>query len=314
MLYNGDCLDLLHQIPDRSIDLILVDEPFGSTSNPWDTMIDQAQVWAHKLRLIRQGGAIIHFAADRFGAMLVMAHAKGYKHRWIWNKAQSGNFAVAKHQPLSVYEELKIFTSAGEPIAVGNTEFDTVEDVIVFTAKGEKVNYRPRMRTGKMRIRGSINSQNHGRGFGGMKQVYYQSDQYYPTNILNFPAVSRRNSLHPSEKPVELLAYLIETYSLPGATVLDYCMGSGSCGEAAIMSGRNFIGIEKDQEIFRIASRRIGAVTSPNSACSLTSGDHGEISVESSQQSLFEAASVARIPLATEADHSATTHMPPQVQ
>jgi site-specific DNA-methyltransferase (adenine-specific) len=133
------------------------------------------------------------------------------------------------------------------------------EDILVFTGNGERVNYYPQMRKGKMRYRGSKNSANHGRGFGGMKQVYYQSDEYYPISLLEFAAVARQHSLHPSQKPTELLEYLIRTYSLEGDTVLDIAMGSGSTIIAAAHCGRNAIGIEKDAAIFATAQKRIAS-------------------------------------------------------
>lgn len=235
-IYPGDCLEVLPRLATASIDMVLVDTPFGTNRNDWDSIIPLAPMWEQCRRVIRPHGAIIHFATDPYSAMLISSHQSGYKHKWIWNKRQSGNFAVAKHQPLSV-----------------------VEEILVFTRDGKRVNYYPQMTTGKPRMRGSKNSAAHGRGFGGMKQVYYQSDQYYPVNILEFAAVSRQQSLHPSQKPVDLLAYLIRTYTNPGETVLDFCMGSGSTGVAAIQEGRWFIGIEKDAEYFEIAQKRIDA-------------------------------------------------------
>jgi site-specific DNA-methyltransferase (adenine-specific) len=234
----GDCLEIMPGLPDGSIDMILVDTPFGATANRWDAVIPLTPMWEQCRRVIRPYGAIVHFAVDPYSSMLVSSHATGYKHKWIWNKRQSANFAVAKYQPLSVFEE-----------------------ILVFTRNGERVNYYPQMTTGKTRMRGSRNSDAHGRGFGGMKQIYYESDQYHPVNILEFAAVPRQHSLHPSQKPVDLLAYLIRTYTQLGETVLDFCMGSGSTGVAAIQEGRRFIGIEKDAAYFEIARQRMERVS-----------------------------------------------------
>lgn len=232
-LHLGDGLGVMASFPSDSIDMILVDTPFGTTKNPWDKMLDLDEMWAQSCRVIKPGGAIVHFATNPYAAILIMSHLKGYKHKWVWSKKQSGNFAVAKHMPMSVDE-----------------------DILVFTARGERPNYNPIMRKGKMRHRGSKNSAHHGRGFGGMKQVYYQSDEYYPTSILEFAAVARRQSLFPSQKPVALLTYLIQTYTNPGDIVLDFCMGSGSTVVAAVECGRHGIGIESSPDIYAIAESR----------------------------------------------------------
>lgn len=159
-LINADCLSAMEQIGDHSVDLILVDEPFGITNNPWDTPISQKEAWGHKKRIIKPGGAIVHFATEPHTSILIIGNMRGYKHKWIWNKTQSGNFALAKHQPLSVYEEIVVFDEQEDEDA----EF---EEIAVFSSNGEKVAYYPKMRTGKSRMRGSKNSCKHGRGFGG---------------------------------------------------------------------------------------------------------------------------------------------------
>ena len=233
-LYMGNCLEMGKQIEDQSVDMALLDLPFGKTRNKWDILIDPVGMWELLGRIMKPGGAVACFAVQPFSSLLTNSNLKGYKHTWYWDKKQSGNFAVAKYQPLSVMEE-----------------------ILVFTCKGEKTNYYPKMRKGKLRYRGSKNSEKHGRGFGKINQVYYQSDDYYPTNILSFPAVSHRGNLHPSQKSAELLQYLIETYTLPGQTVIDIAMGSGSTVEAAIKSNRKAIGIEKDSGYYQVACERI---------------------------------------------------------
>lgn len=233
-LHDGEAIEIMQAMPDNNVDMALLDLPFETTQNEWDKLIPVQPMWEQLRRLVKPHGAIVCFAQDPFSSLLVASHFVGYKHKWVWSKKQSGNFAVAKHQPLSV-----------------------TEDVLVFTGRGERANYYPIMRKGKLRYRGSKKSTKHGRGFGGMKQVYYQSDEYYPTNLLEFAAVARQHSLHPSQKPVELLRYLIETYSLPGDTVLDISMGSGSTVIAAIDAERRAIGIEKNADIFATAQKRI---------------------------------------------------------
>lgn len=272
-LLHGNCLDIMPSLPRRSIDMVLADWPFGTTANDWDVALDFDTVWSIYRRLMASSNsAIVLFGAQPFTSRLIASNWRGYKHSWVWDKGQAGNFAVAKHMPLTTHE-----------------------DIVVFTLNGEKVNYYPQMVTGKMRMRGSKNSTKHGRGFGGMEQVYYPSDQYYPISILSFPSVPRQNRLHPCEKPVELLRYLLRTYSQHGATILDNTMGSGSTGEACIAEGRNFVGIEMDKYYFDVATNRLGSPRAispllPNSACRLTGGDHGENAIQSPPLSLFDLA------------------------
>lgn len=232
-LLQGDCNILIQCLATNSVDLILVDEPYGSTKNRWDAQIDHT-IWNQKARILKKHGAIVHFGTGLYYSSLVLGNKNRFKHEYCWLKKQSGNFAVAKYMPLSVYENIAVFTSTGE-----------------------RVNYYPIMRTGKMRKKGGVNPKTNGQGFGNLPPVYYENDQYYPTNVLEFPAVPRKHSLHPSQKPVELLEYLIKTYSKEGDTVLDYCMGVGSTIIAALNTNRMSIGIEKDKNYFSIAKERV---------------------------------------------------------
>jgi site-specific DNA-methyltransferase (adenine-specific) len=254
-LLFGDCLEIGKQIDDQSVDMALLDLPFGKTRNKWDILIDPPSMWGLLSRIMKPGGAVACFAVQPFSSLLTTSNLKGYKHTWYWDKKQSGNFAVTKYQPLSV-----------------------IEEILVFTCNGEKTNYYPKMRKGKMRYRGSKNSEKHGRGFGKIDQVYYQSDDYHPTNLLSFPAVSHKGNLHASQKPVDLLQYLIETYTLPGQTVIDIAMGSGSTIEAAIKSNRDSIGIEKDYDCYQVAVERINKLQIGSGyGHSFTQGNAGSI-------------------------------------
>lgn len=229
-LYCGDCLDVLPTIEANSIDAAICDLPFGTTSNAWDKPIDLASLWRQLLRVVKWHGAIILFATQPFTSELVMSNKGGYKHKWTWNKRQAGNFAVAKHMPLTVDE-----------------------DILVFTGGGERANYYPIMRTGKARTKGGKSSEKNGRGFGGLANISYRSDQYFPTSILEFASVPRTKRQHASQKPTPLLRYLIETYSLPGQVIMDCTMGSGATGVACKETGRGFVGIELDAGYFEIA-------------------------------------------------------------
>ena len=232
-LYNGDCLELMKDIPDKSIDMILCDLPYGTTQCKWDTVIPFELLWEQYNRIIKDNGAIVLFGREPFTSHLISSNIKGYKHKWVWNKKQSGSFQNAKWMPLQIEE-----------------------DIIVFSKKGERVNYYPIMRKGKMRKRGGAKAKNMTTGDGWTENYTKYSDEYYPVNIIEI-ANPRIGKLHPTEKPVELCEYLIKTYSKEGDTVLDNCMGSGSTGVACMNINRNFIGIELDNTYFEIAKNRI---------------------------------------------------------
>lgn len=252
MLLNGPCEEMLKTLESKSVDCVVCDTPYATTKNIWDQPLDWSVVWDELKRICKPNAAIVLFAQFPFSADLIQSNRQGYKHYWVWNKRLAGNFAVTKYMPLSVTEQ-----------------------ILVFTANGEKVNYYPQMEKGKERYRGSKNAKTNGQGFGNVEQIYYKSDTRYPKNLLEyedptlidvlevtgfggyleFSTVNRRQSLHPSQKPVELLQYLVNTYSFAGDTVLDFTMGSGSTGLAC--DERNFIGIEKDETYFNIAKDRL---------------------------------------------------------
>lgn len=237
-LFHGDCLTEMNRIEDGSVDMVCADLPFNTTGNRWEAAIDLDALWQQLIRVTKPHAAIVLFGMQPFTGQLVMSHPKGYKHPWIWEKGQAGNFAVAKHMPLTTHE-----------------------DLLVFTRKGEKVNYYPIMRTGRLRTKGGKASTKNGRGFGGLKNISYENDQYYPTSVLKFPPVPRKQRRHSAQKPLPLLDYMLTTYSQPGDTVLDCTFGSCSTGVASVLAGRNFIGIEKDAEIFQIGKQWMEQVT-----------------------------------------------------
>lgn len=236
----GDTMKLIHddtffgmENTDRSsVDCIICDLPFGTTKHCWDTSVNLFQLWYHYGRLVKVGGAIVLFSTQPYTTVLINSNLKGFKYSWIWNKKQAGNFAVAKHMPLMVHE-----------------------DILIFTNHGEKITYYPEMRTGKMRTKGGKASTKNGSGFGGLKNISYTSDQYFPTSILEYPSVPRTQRLHSSEKPVELLRYLVRTYSKEGQTIMDNTMGSGSTGVACEIENRDFIGIECEKNSSTLPKR-----------------------------------------------------------
>lgn len=234
MIEMGDCLELMKEVPDRSVDMVLCDLPYGITKNSWDKVIPLQPLWEQYRRITKETAAIVLFSSMPFTAQLVSSNTKDYKYMWTWYKHGVRNFLNAKKQPLR-----------------------TTENICVFYRK--QCTYNPQMRTGLLHRKG--NSGRTGRNYGTYGALHVVNDQYYPTDILDFAGVPSSEILHPTQKPVALLEYLIKTYTNEGETVLDNCMGSGSTCVAAINTGRNYIGFEKAPEYFEIAKRRIEEAT-----------------------------------------------------
>jgi len=232
-LYQGDCLEVMKNIPDKSIDMILCDLPYGITArNKWDTILPLDTLWEQYNRVIKNNGAIVLFGSEPFSSMCRTSNIKQYKYDWVWDKKQAGNVLNAKRQPLKIFENIMVF----------NTK-----------------TYYPIMRKGKLRKKGGLNKQPEITGKVKLDYTTY-NDKYYPTAILEFSNANKRNRLHPTQKPVALLEYLIKTYTNKGEVVLDNCMGSGSTGIACLNTNRNFIGIELDEGYFKIAKERLREV------------------------------------------------------
>ena len=232
-LYKGDCLELMKDIPDKSIDMILCDLPYGTTACKWDTIIPFDELWEQYNRIIKNNGAIVLFGSEPFSSQLRMSNLKMYKYDWVWNKKKAGNIFLAKYQPMKIHENIMIF------------------------GKG-KIAYFPIM-VERDKIK---KSKNYGTGetMGGNRkkeEKVYIYDKKNPISILEFSNASQKGKVHPTQKPVELLEYLIKTYTNEGDVVLDNCMGSGSTGVACKHTNRNFIGIELDDKYFEIAKKRI---------------------------------------------------------
>jgi site-specific DNA-methyltransferase (adenine-specific) len=222
----------MKEIPDGSVDMVLTDPPYGTTACKWDTVIDLPLMWEQLKRITKPDGAIVMTASQPFTSALVMSNPKMFKYCWVWDKRAAGNHGLAKHQPMKVHEDVVVFSQ--------NTHL-----------------YLPIMTKGKSRKKG-------GYGLGnsiatGMKEISPRlCDDYYPKSILEITNAGRSGKVHPTQKPVALMEYLIRTYTHEGDTVLDFTMGSGTTGVAAKNLGRKFIGIELDQGYFDIAVKRIG--------------------------------------------------------
>ena len=234
-IYKGDCLEVMDKLIEQGVkvDAIITDPPYGTTACKWDSVIPFDVMWERLNKLIKDNGAIVLFGSEPFSSQLRCSNLKNYKYDWVWNKKLAGNGILAKKQPLKIHE-----------------------NVIVFNSKI----YIPQMTKGKLRKKLTNNLKiseiNGGDGTKRANETF--NDQYYPTSIQEFSIANlRRGRLHPTQKPVELLEYLIKTYTNEGEVVLDFTMGSGSTGVACVNTNRKFIGIELDEKYFNIAKNRI---------------------------------------------------------
>ena len=228
-LKHGDCLELMKDIPDKSIDMILCDLPYGTTQNKWDTVIPLNDLWNQYKRIIKDNGAIVLFSQPPFDKILACSNLKMFRYEWIWQKENSTGFLNAKKMPLKIHENILVFYK-------------------------KLPTYNPQMRLGFKPYR--CKQGRHTTNYGDYKQGHLteSNGERYPIDIINF---QREVSLHPTQKPVALLEYLIKTYTNESETVLDNCMGSGSTGVACVNTNRNFIGFELDENYFDIAKTRI---------------------------------------------------------
>ena len=226
---KGDCLELMKGIPDESIDMILCDLPYGTTRNKWDSIISMDQLWEQYTRLLKVGGVVALFGDEPFSSSLRLSNPKWYRYYWYWTKNKATGFLNANRMPLKRVETISIFYPK---LPLYNPQ--------------KEIGYKP-----YTSMTGS-KTKNYGK-FKSIKTV--NDGSRYPTNVLTFNKVSK--TIHPTQKPVDLLEYLIKTYTNPNMTVLDNVMGSGSTGVACVNTNRNFIGMELDEDYFKIAKERI---------------------------------------------------------
>lgn len=236
VLHYGDCLDIMPTLPDASVDAIIADPPYGTTSCKWDSVIPLAPMWAELKRVIKPRGAIVLFAAQPFTSALVMSNAEWFRYDLIWDKVNKyTGYPNASKMPLRIHEHICIF------------------------ARG-LTTYNRQFRVGKP-YKSKVFSDNQGEHLGrnGLtKRVIENDGNHNPSSIIPIKAKRNlENGLHPTQKPVDLLRYLVRTYTNAGETVLDFTMGSGTTGVACAMESRNFIGIELERKYYDIAERRI---------------------------------------------------------
>lgn len=236
-LYNNNCLDILPTIPNKSIDMILCDLPYGTTKCKWDKVIDLQQIWKQYTRIIKDNGAIALFAVEPFASELRLSNKKMYKYDWIWEKTQATGHLNANRQPLRAYENILIFYKKQPLYNPQKTQ-----------------NHSPLHSYTKY-----IKTQNNTELYGRMNKELKGggNTDRYPRNIIKFASDKQKCKLHTTQKPVALLEYLIRTYTKEKDIVLYSCMGSGSTGIACIETNRDFIGIELDEKYFYVARNRI---------------------------------------------------------
>lgn len=236
-VFEGDCLEIMKQLPDKSIDMVLCDLPYGTTQNKWDSVIPLGELWQQYRRIVKDDGAIVLTSQGMFTAELMVSNPKMFRYKWIWEKSKSTNFLNAKKQPLRKHEDVCVFYRR-QPV------------------------YHPQMIDGEPYDKGIRKNQMSG-SYGDFQPVHVHSDgRRYPTDIIYFKtAESEGKVFHPTQKPVELGRYFVRTYTNPGDIVLDNTSGSGSFLVAALLEGRNFIGIEKNENVALFKKGDINYIT-----------------------------------------------------
>ena len=233
-LMLGDCLERMKEIPDGSVDMILADPPYGTTACKWDSIIPLEPMWAHLKRVIKPNGAIVMTASQPFTTTLISSNMKMFKYCWVWEKQKVTGFYNARRMPLKSVEDICVF-------GTGKLTYNPQG----LTACNIKSSRRNKAGNG---VYGNVSADN-----------YYQKEGNFPRQVLKIDHITHKQ-IHPTQKPVALMEYLIRTYTNENETVLDFTMGSGTTGVACMNTNRKFIGIEKDEKYFEIAQDRINAI------------------------------------------------------
>ena len=237
-LMKGDCLERMKEIPDGSVDMLLTDPPYGTTACKWDSVIPFELMWTELKRIIKPNGAIVLFGSEPFSSMLRCSNLKMFKYDWIWNKTKPQGFLNAKARPLVEHELIHVFSSgtctSTSKTMTYNPQGITNVDVLLKNTDTESMGKRKSRKSGS---------------------EYKQTQSNYPRSILRY--AHDQSKLHPTQKPVALLEYLVKTYTNENMAVLDFTMGSGTTGVACMNTNRKFIGIEMDDNYFDIGSKRI---------------------------------------------------------
>jgi site-specific DNA-methyltransferase (adenine-specific) len=240
----GDCLELMKDIPNGSIDMILCDLPYGTTACKWDTIIPFDKLWEQYERIIKPNGAIVLTSSQPFTSALVMSNPKLFKYEWIWQKAVGSNFAALKYQPMKEHENILVFGK-------GTTIYNPIKEERKGSGKQrQKAGYANSKATAKT-----------GQFIGGIMDATKRTNDYdelrYPSSIQYFNNRDKDRGMHPTQKPTELFEYLIKTYTNEGELILDNCAGSGTTAIACLNTNRQFIVMEKEQEYYDIILKRV---------------------------------------------------------
>lgn len=231
-LHNADCFDVFPTLADASVDLVCADIPYGTTQCRWDSVLDLHAMWQQLYRIAKPNAAIVLFSAQPFTSVLVSSNIRDWRSEWIWEKGNATGFLNAKKQPLRAHENIEVFYR-------------------------RQPTYNPQFTHGHSRKtskRKTVNSECYGKA---LELTEYDSTSRYPRDVQFFSSDKQTGNYHPTQKPLALVKYIIETYSNPGGTVLDFTMGSGTAGVACQETGRQFIGIEKEKQIYQVACQRM---------------------------------------------------------
>lgn len=236
-LHNGDTLEIMDKLIKKGVkvDAIICDPPFGSHNISWDIIIPFDEMWKRLNKLIKPNGAIVLFGTQPFTSLLIGSNIKGFKYTMVWKKSKCGSPLTAKYKPLTKHE-----------------------DIMIFEQKGKRINYNPQMKVGKAYKRKFTPNKVNNMKYGIKGVETNNTGTRHPDTILDFPQKWRRqDQVHPTQKPIPLMEFLISSFSNEGETILDFTMGSGTTGIASKQLNRNFIGIELDKKYFDITKNRI---------------------------------------------------------
>ena len=237
-IYKGDCLEVMDKLIEQvvKVDCVICDPPYGTTACKWDQVIPFDEMWKRLNLIIKPNTPIVLFGSEPFSSALRMSNLKQFKYDWVWNKKKSGNIMLAKYQPMKITETISVFSK-------------------------NKHNYYPIMEPREKVKKSKCYSVGDTMGGKTVDTSLKTYDKRYPKNLLEFSNANQRGKVHPTQKPVALLEYLIKTYTKENETVLDFTMGSGSTGVACVNTNRKFIGVELDEKYFEIAENRLKEAT-----------------------------------------------------
>lgn len=252
-LYQGDCLEVMDGLIALGVkfDAIITDPPYGTTACKWDSVISLDKMWERLNKLIKSNGSICLFCTQPFTTNLINSNISNFKYCWYWEKSKANGFQHSKNKPMRIIEEIAIFSKApiGHRSLLGNKR-------MIYNPQGIIPNGKRKI-TESTHCGNTMGGENHKSSRPNQVGIEYESYTNFPNDILKFNSIFGKGALHPTQKPVPLLEYLIKTYTNENELVLDFTMGSGSTGVACLNTNRKFIGIELDEKYFNIAKQRI---------------------------------------------------------